>query len=205
MEGIAMGFYRVAEWVTRFAYVNLLWVAFTVFGLILFGFLPSTVAMFAVVRKWTMGEKDVPIFTLFWKTYKKEFIKANLLGYILLIIGYVLSMEFRVLQTQTAMPYFIASFGVIAQFILYAVVLMYFFPIFVHFNLTAKQYFKWPFIIGIGHPILTVFLVVVVGLIHYVAFNTIPGILFFFGGSVTAFILMWGASLTFSKYEKAEA
>ncbi|PAV31158.1 hypothetical protein CIL05_00415 [Virgibacillus profundi] len=205
MQGIANGFYRIMEWVTRFAYVNLLWVAFTLLGLVLFGFMPATTAMFGVVRKWVRGEEDAPIFPTFWKVYRDEFLRSNVIGIILFGVGYLLTIEFQILRTQVSTAYYIASFGVIAQAILYAIIVAYFFPIFVHFKLKFTQYFKWPFVVGIMHPILTIFLLIAVAALNLVTFKVMPGLLFFFGGSVTAFILMWGASLTFAKFEKAEA
>lgn len=204
MKGFVKGYYTLAVWITRFAYVNLLWVMFTILGLLIFGFIPATVAMFSVVRKWIVGDKDIAIFKVFWDSYKSEFLKANLIGYILFIIGYLLTIEFQILRAQESLVYLIASYGVIAVFILYFIVLLYFFPIFVHFNLKAIHYIKWPLIVGIVHPILTIFLTVAVISINYITFLTIPALLFFFGGSVTAFIIMWGASKTFSKYENIE-
>ncbi len=45
------GLYRICEWVMRLAYVNLLWIGIFWLGLVVFGFFPSSAAMFAVVRK----------------------------------------------------------------------------------------------------------------------------------------------------------
>lgn len=205
MKGFVNGYYNLCVWITRLAYVNVLWVMFSLLGLIVFGFMPATSAMFAVIRKWIMGENDIAIFNTFWKAYRKEFFKSNLLGYILLVVGYVLSIEFQILRAQDSLIYLITSFGVIALFLLYFIILLYFFPILVHFNLKTTQYIKWPFIIGMIHPILTIFLIVGVLFINYITFITIPALLFFFGGSVSALILMWGASQTFAKYEKVEA
>ena len=202
MNNFANGFYRLAEWITRFAYVNLLWITFTIFGLVVFGFMPATVSMFAVVRRWVQGDQDIKIFNTFWESYRKEFFKANIIGYILLIIGYVLSIELKILRASDQLMYLIASYGVIAVIVLYLIVLMYFFPIFVHFNLKSSEYLKWPFIIGIIHPILTIFLLVILGVLYYITVQNLPILLFLFGGSVTAFILTWGASQTFSKFEK---
>jgi len=202
MKGFVGGYYTFSLWVTRFAFVNMLWATFTLFGLIAFGFFPATVAMFSVVRKWVLGDKDVAIFSVFWDTYRKEFFRANILGLVLFIIGYLLSLELQILRSQDSIVYIIASYGVIAIFILYAILLLYFFPIFSHFELKALQYIKWPLIIGIIHPILTVFLILGVFFINYLAYITIPALLFFFCGSVSAFIVTWGVSKTFSKYER---
>ncbi len=65
MSGFIDGYYRFAVWVTKFAYLNLLWIAFSLLGLGLFGLFPATAAMFAVVRKWINGEKDIPVFHVF--------------------------------------------------------------------------------------------------------------------------------------------
>ena len=196
-----MGFYHYSEWNVRLAYVNFLWIAFTIVGLGLFGFMPATISMFAVIRKWRMGEEDVPILHTFWKNFKKEFIKSNIFGFLFFLLGYGLSIEFQILRSMDQLSYLIASYSVLGLIILLLVTFIYFFPIFVHFNLRSLQYMKWPFIMGIIHPLLTVFLLSIVGLIIYVTYFYMPGILFFFGGSVIAYILMWGVSLTFPKYE----
>ncbi|MEI3612679.1 YesL family protein [Pseudogracilibacillus sp. SO30301A] len=205
MHGFIAGYYKFSVWAMKLAYVNLLWTIFTLLGFGVFGFMPATVAMFSVIRKWNMGEEDIPVFKTFWDSYRKEFFKANGLGIILFIIGYILVIEFQILRQQENIIYFIVSFGVLAIFILYAIVLTYFFPIYVHFNLKITDYLKWPFIIGVVHPILTLFMMGGFAAIVYVTYITIPAILFFFGGSVTAYFIMWGASKTFEKYEITEA
>jgi len=204
MFGFVNVYYKFCVWTTRFVYVNLLWIAFSLLGLIVFGFMPATVAMFAVVRKWIMKEEDISVLGTFWEVYRREFIKVNGLGFILFIIGYLLSIELHVLQAQDSFFYLIASFGVVALYILYLIVLLYFFPIFVHFNLKTYQYIKWSFVIGMIHPILTLCLLVGVFLINYIIFMTIPALVCFFGGSITAFILMWGVSKTFPRFEQRE-
>lgn len=201
MNNLVHGYYRFAEKAMHFCYLNILWLVFTLLGLGVFGIMPATAAMFSVVRKWVNHEDDVKIFTVFWKSYKKEFIRANLLGLILFAIGYVLSIELHILRSQDHIAYYIASFGVLALILFYAVILIYFFPIFVHFNLRVIDYLKWPFVIGIVHPVLTFILIVGIGLLLYIVFSTIPALLIFFGGSITAYLLMLGISQTFSKYE----
>src|SRR5699024_12166732 len=78
MDDLVGGYYRLCVWVTRFAYVNVLWILFTFLGLVFLGAMPSTVAMFAVIRKWVTGDKEVPIFKTFLESYRTEFVKANI-------------------------------------------------------------------------------------------------------------------------------
>lgn len=201
LRGFVKGYYIFALWATRLVYLNILWGLFTIVGLGLLGFMPATAGMFAVVRKWVYGEEDIPIFKTFWRSFRIEFIKINLLGYLLLLIGYILYVQFQILWFQGSMPYFIASFGVIALVIIYIIILLYIFPIFAHFNISIFQNIRWAFIIGVVHPLLTIFFIVGLGLFYYITFQTIPILLLLFGGSVTAYILMWGAAKTFHKYE----
>jgi len=201
MQGFVAGYYNFALWATRLAYLNLLWIVFTILGLGVFGITPATVAMFAVVRKWVHKDRDIPIFKTFWEVYKKEFVQANILGMILFLIGYLLVIQFNILFHQESMMYKIAAFSVVALMILYTIILTYVFPVFVHFKLKTFDYLKWPFIIGIVHPILTVVLIVGIAVLVTIVYNTIPALLFFFGGSVLAYLLMLGANETFHKYE----
>lgn len=201
MDSFAMGSYKFCVWMTRLAYVNLLWIVFTILGLGVFGFMPATTAMFAIVRKWLLDEQEVPIMNTFWQQYKEAFIQTNLLGLVLVLIGYLLIVEFRILQMQESTMYTIVSFGVLFILCMYGILLTYFFPIFVHFNLRLRDYLKWPLIIGIIHPLLSIFLLGLLSAAIYVLLVTVPALLFFFGGSATAYIMMWGVSKTFDKYE----
>ncbi|WP_066190621.1 YesL family protein [Gracilibacillus timonensis] len=203
MKGFVNGYYRLANWVTQLAYFNMLWVLFSVAGLGILGFFPATAALFAVIRKW-MLEEDIRVFQTFWKYVRKDFIKANILGYLVLAIGYILYIEFQILWSSGQTMYVLASFGVLALVFLYVIMLLFLFPIFSHFNLSMVNYLKWPLVIGIIHPILTVFIVLTLSVSYYVVFMTIPALLFFFGGSITAYFLTWGGFKTFSKYEKVE-
>src|SRR5699024_1499262 len=78
--------YNILEWITKFAYVNLLWFVFTLAGGIILGFYPATVAMFAMVRDWLRGKSDLPVLKTYWNYYKTDFFKSNLLGLIFLYL-----------------------------------------------------------------------------------------------------------------------
>ncbi|HLR02017.1 MAG TPA: DUF624 domain-containing protein [Virgibacillus sp.] len=202
MYGFILGYYRFSVWTLRLAYVNFCWILFTLLGLVLFGFMPATAAMFSIVRKWIEGNEDIPVFTTFLKHFKKNFIETNGLGLVIFLIGYLLLTEFQILRIQDSIVYYAVSIAVMATLMLYVVMVVYFFPVFVHFKLKWVDYLKWPFIIGIVHPILTLVTCVGLGLLYYVTWITIPALLFFFGGSVTALLVMLAISQTFSKYER---
>ena len=80
--------YRIMVWITRLAYLHLLWILFTLAGAVIFGLFPSTTAMFAIVRDWLNGKTDRNLFSIFWIYFKAEFWKSNRLG--LVVIGLLL-------------------------------------------------------------------------------------------------------------------
>ncbi|WP_437182779.1 YesL family protein [Shouchella patagoniensis] len=43
-----------------------------------------------MVRKWFQGDRDLKILPTFWQIYKGDFLKANLLGLIIVVIGAIL-------------------------------------------------------------------------------------------------------------------
>lgn len=80
IHALSNGFYRFCEWVMRLAYLNLLWIGFSLAGAVVFGLAPATAAMFAVTRQWVMGNTDIPVFQTFFQTFKKEWAKSSVLG-----------------------------------------------------------------------------------------------------------------------------
>ncbi|HWO78398.1 MAG TPA: DUF624 domain-containing protein [Bacillus sp. (in: firmicutes)] len=192
--------YRMMEWVTRFAFLNLLWIVFTLTGGLILGFFPATVSMFAIIRKWLMGEPDIPVFQTFLTYYKKEFFKSNLLGLfvggIILLIGvdifYMYANGIDILRI-TYYPLFIFIFLLI-------LFLFYIFPAFVHFDLKILPLFKNAFLIMLIHPLHNLFILISLVSVFFIM-REIPALFFIFGGSTYAFITMWLSLHAFHKIE----
>jgi uncharacterized membrane protein YesL len=193
--------YRLCEWITRLAYVNILWIIFSLAGAILFGFSPATVAMFALIRKWVQGETDIPVFKTFLKIYKDEFLKSNLLGGALLVIGLVLFFDLRFFQSGTTMFSLVMSYAAIFLLFIFLITLFFAYPVFVHYNLSIFQIIKNAFFLGISNPLQLFFMIIGVAAV-YVVMIYIPGLIPFFGGSLIAYIFMWSAFQAFVKLEK---
>lgn len=189
-NGVMGTFYQATEWIMRLAYVNLLWILFALTGLIIFGIFPSTIGLFAVVRKWVMGKTDISVFNTYWVTFRSEFAKTNLLGYIFLLIGYILYVDLRFLQVQSGVGYLFLSYLLIALFIMYLFTFMHFFPVFVQYDIKMFQYFKQSFMIMILQPFITIAMIIG-GFIVYLLMIFLPGLIPFFGVSTTACVLMW--------------
>ncbi|WP_413379938.1 YesL family protein [Alkalihalobacillus sp. 1P02AB] len=198
--GFMGGFYRISEWIMRLAYINLLWIFFTLIGFVVFGWMPATVAMFTVIRRWFMGETDVSIFKLFFTTYKKEFIKANLLGVLVGVVGYILYIDFQFINHVSGVLQLILTFVFVMVGFFYFVAVAYLIPVFVHYDLKFFQYIKNAFLIGLLSPLMTIILVITLSLTYYV-FWLVPGLIPVFGVSVFGCIMMGTAYFAFKRLE----
>ncbi|KIP21662.1 putative integral membrane protein [Anoxybacillus ayderensis] len=197
-------FYRFCEWITKLAYINVLWILFTLIGVLFLGFFPATVALFTIVRKWLLfHDHTFPIFKTFFKVYKQEFFKANALGLIFTTIFIVLYMDMLYLSNLSANIHTLFFIALSISFILYTVTLLYIFPVYVHYNLKFFQYLKYAFLIGMANPLITSMMVITIGLLCVVFFY-LPGIIPFFSMSLFALLVMTGALHVFKKVERKQ-
>lgn len=192
--------YTIMEGVTRIAYINLLWILFTILGLIIGGFAPATTAMFTVTRKWAMGNTDIPIFKTFFRTYRSQFLKSNLLILPLLIAIWILYVDFQYLMILDGMFYNVMLFMFINGSIILFIIAIYLFPVFVHLDCTYLQNYKYALIIGFINPLYT-FLMIISCLLIWMLMEFIPGLLPVFPFGLLGFSLMKLAHLAFSKTE----
>ncbi len=195
------GLFAMTEWITKLAYLNLLWLGFSLLGLGIFGFFPATVSMFTVVRKWLIGETDTPIFHTYWKTYKQEFLKSNGLGLIMLIFCGLIVLDLVFMNKNGAwftnliqIPIYLFIFSCVMT-------MMYLFPVYVHYDLKFIDVFKNSFLIMLINPISN--LVVIIGIVSvYLVMKFIPGLAFFFGGSVPVLIIMAACYVAFNRIDQ---
>ncbi|MEK5036965.1 YesL family protein [Sporosarcina sp. FSL K6-3457] len=201
MTSVMASLSRACEWIWRLAYINLLWILFTTLGLILFGIAPATFAMFAVIRKWVMGEEEINVFQTFWKSYRSDFWKTNLLGWILIIGGFILYIDFLFIGNFQGGYATLLSGLLILLSILYLVICVYIFPVFSHYELKFFQYIKYAVHIGITSPLSTILIGICALAVYYVV-AFIPGITPFFSVSVLSYIIMRLAYHSFCKVER---
>lgn len=184
------GLIRICEWITRLAYLNLLWIFFSIVGLIIFGVGPSTVSLFSIIRKWIMGESNISIFPSFWLIYKRELKKANLLWFSFLFIFLIMYVDWVLINSMTGILHniLLGIFVIIA--LLLAVVLIYIFPVYVHFEGTILHYYKSAFLLGTSFPFRTMIMGIALGTGFLISL-LLPGVAILFFGSGLSFVLMY--------------
>lgn len=199
MNSTSSFIYNVLEWITRFAYLNLLWIVFSLLGAVVFGFFPSTLAMFAVSRDWLRGNTGQPVFQSFWKYYRRDFVKSNLLGLFITLIAGFIAVDLFYIQASSAdlawtyVPLFAFMF-------LFAMYLFYLFPTFVHYDIKVHQVIKNAFLIMLINPLNSFIIFLCLGSIA-VIMQAVPALAVIFGGSTYAFITTWIALRAFNRVD----
>ncbi|KAB8137599.1 YesL family protein [Gracilibacillus oryzae] len=204
LTGIWSGLYKVSVLVTRLAWLNILWLISTLIGLILFGIMPATIAMFTVVRKWIQKDYDVNVFSTFVKAYKENFIRSNLFGIIIYVLGYVLSIFLKYTGYMNESELYPVLFGIfiLASFF-YVMLILYIAPVYVHFDLTFWQYIRYAVTIGAVNLHYSICTLTLLAGIYFLSFRY-PGFGLFFGFSLSAYIIMFLANIGFKQLVKKQ-
>ncbi|MEH7415673.1 YesL family protein [Neobacillus drentensis] len=202
-SSILGGIYKLMDWISKLALLNLLWIASTILGLGVFGFFPSTVAMFAVVRKWMLGEEEVSIVKTFWASFKMEFVKSNLLGVFVVAAGLVLYADLLFIQSAAKnmaaflyIPLFIITFILVCT-------LFYLIPIFVHYEMKLTDVIKNSFFVMIINPLSTLYMLIGSFGICFVL-SYVPPICILFSGNLLAMLFMKPACHAFNKIQRKQ-
>lgn len=81
-NGLVGKFDKFAEKVMRVAQFQLPWIVFSICGGVVFGMITATIGLFTVMRKWLQGNEDNQSYVkIYWATLRKEFWKANIIGF----------------------------------------------------------------------------------------------------------------------------
>jgi uncharacterized membrane protein YesL len=202
MGGAMGGIFRFSEWAMKLAYLNFLWILFTILGLGVLGFMPATVATFTIARKWLKQEEDIPIGKTFFSTYKKEFLKSNGIGFILAMIGMILYVNVQYLNViENPIIHIVIVSFIFMMSIFYGILILYIVPVYVHFDLKLSQYFKYALMIGIMNIPLTILMILSIYLL-YLFLMFIPGLIPLFVVSMLALVIMGISYYAFYLIEK---
>src|SRR5699024_2990983 len=128
----------------------------------------STTALFATIRQDIKSDDDVKLFRNFLHYYKQEFVKSNILGYILTVSVVILLFNLQVIGYMDAS--ILNSFLMVMTYILLAIialVLVFIVPIYVHYDFTTLGYIKYSAIMVIGKPFHTIAMLALIAVTFY--------------------------------------
>jgi len=180
----------MTEKIYQLASVNILWILFSVLGLIIFGIGPATTAALSVIRGWIkQEEREGNMFQIFWRVYKESFVQANILWFILLLIGFVLYVDlYFIFRLDHFTAPLLLGIGVF-MVILYVVVIIFSFPLLISLEINALKSIKYALIYGLTSPILTLTLSISLMMVQYISYH-IPVAYLFFTVSVTSYLIL---------------
>ncbi len=138
----------VCEWIWRGIFVNLCWITFTAIGLGIFGLFPASIALFTIIRKWLRKETDFQVWKTFKQVYFQEWKRSNQIGLVFYSIGLLLYIDIRLIEGFMSGVF--ASFLSIILSIMLLILFIavgYFFAVYVHYELSNKEYIKQSFLI----------------------------------------------------------
>ncbi|WP_453991336.1 YesL family protein [Bacillus nitroreducens] len=190
---------RLFTWITRLVVLNLLWIFYTIIGLVVGGIFPATLSVLKIFRKWIIGEEEVPLWSTFRQEYRRDFIKSNIIGWILTLSGMILFMNYLVIKSTENISVLIpVAFYILI--ILYINVLIWSFPQLAHYNGEIKVFLKNAIILGFGKLHYTIAIIIYLFIVMYISLS-FPGILPFFTVSIGAFGWIWLSMNLFQKMD----
>ncbi|UOQ85272.1 YesL family protein [Gracilibacillus salinarum] len=195
---------KAFEWISKVAYLNVLWIGFTVLGLLVAGLFPATAAVFAVMRKWITGYTDIPLFKTFWQSFRASFVQANILGYIFAAIAYVLYLDFVFITVAPNDFVMILTVPFLFVSILAGLTFLYVFPVYSHYQMRIFEVIKSAFFIMILNPLKTLIMTLGVFGIMFVLWH-FQGLALFFSMSLISLAIMLPAQKAFEKIKEKKA
>lgn len=209
MTDLMGGLNRLFEWIMRLSVINILWIAFNlpicylVFSILFaedqsamilflltiavlapFVFFPATTAMFGVVRKWVMGDLDVPLVKSYWKYYKENYVRSLTGGVILTIIWLIWGADFFFFSKINVI---VSSFFLVGFLFLFLMT-VFFFANTVHAELKLMTSLKNSFFLTMVYPLTNVIVLVLSGIILYISIGVFTFLIPFFMGTLITYI-----------------
>ncbi|MEH7273646.1 YesL family protein [Neobacillus vireti] len=192
-------FNEKGTWLFRMMWLQLLWMAFTLLGAVLFGFFPATISLFSIIRKWIRGDTEIDIFRTFAAAFKESFVRSNLIGLLFMAIGLFLAVDLYISQTYLGNA--IVHIGILICTLLYTLTVLFFFPTYVHYELKTFTYVNQAFLLILVRPLQSL-LILCSALIMLMIVYVVPFLGILFAGPMLAFPIMWLGNRVFQNLER---
>lgn len=224
-KGFMGGFMRISEWIMRFFASHMLWaimsipVIFFVMPVLMFeeadlGFtmmavailgpftlFPATSALFSLVRKWIIGDADVPILKTFFVSYKKSYLQSMVVGIIYSVLFFVEFIGYRFYLHQDNFTQVLSSLYIAFIFVT-ILSLFIFFCLQSHLYMKTFNLLKNAILLAIGRPFTSLSIIVTNVAIVYLFFTFYKGFLaVFFLSSAVAFMTFFHFHRMFLKIQ----
>ncbi|UCZ53903.1 DUF624 domain-containing protein [Bacillus shivajii] len=193
--------YRVSDWLMKLAVVNVMWIAFTILGLGVFGFYPAFIAMTTIIIAWKNGENP-PYIKTFFQTYKRVFLKANNVALGAILLTFLLFVNMSIIRYFEG---FLFYFFFVSTIMLILVVWSSLVLVAIAYGREAetfhvKDHFQQMWMMMVMHPFKLVALILGIATV-VVTILFFPAIAPFYSVSVLSWV---GVSLFYSNAQEAD-
>lgn len=211
-KGTMGGIYKLTEWITRIAYSNILWIICSspfllvlllkfmmfqteatandhvllnwVMGILApFTLFPAISALFNVVRKWVMGDSDVPILRTFFKGYKDNYKQSMIGGIFYTLLFVIMWVDYKVYMTMDNLQ-LVGGVMLLLLFVL-LVSMFNFFSMVVHYHMGILTIIKNAVLLTVIRPFRMIATVLGTGLLLYIS-SMYPVVIIFFSITIIA-------------------
>ncbi|SER28528.1 Uncharacterized membrane protein YesL [Gracilibacillus ureilyticus] len=189
---------RILKALLKIVWLNFLWFASALTGLLIFGIFPATVALLTVSHNVIEKKLDFPIYHHFINIYKKEFGRANLSGWLLVLCAIILYLNYQIIDQSNGQVPLIVVFSFYFLIIIYSLVAIWIFPLMSCFEGNIIQYLKNAIIIGLTKFIYTILNLLCLTVCLYISLE-IPAMFLFVTAGLTGILVMSVSVNVFSK------
>lgn len=193
---------KINEWfigILRVAYLNLLWIVFTILGLGIFSIGPATYAMMAYYDHWLRQKEELPVARSFWQFFKERYKTSLVVGWIYLgaISIFLVNIFFnRVWSLQ------------MINVIMLILVLFSFTHVYTLMSALnykkIKDILKGAVLLGFGYLHYAIIAWTIIGLVYFITSTFSPGLLLVFGIGFTGLICSLASKQIFKEFLPVE-
>lgn len=191
---------KFLEWVMTLAYLNILWLGFTLVGFVFFGFGPATIAVYKLIRK-KLRQGDLSyIFKQFRTIFKEEFKQGGIYTAMTFAAAAFLYVDFRLVAAipQSNVIQLLVIPALIILTALVIVVATFTLGYYVEYHETVTEALKKGFWLTLISPVS--FLVILHAfLLQFLIISYIPAIILLFSVTLYAFITEWIMNKAFKR------
>lgn len=193
-------FMKILEWIMTLAYLNILWLGFTLVGFIFFGFGPATIAVYRLIRK-KLHQGDLShIFKKFRTIYKEEFKQGGLYTAMVFGAAAFLYVDFRIVEAlpQSNLIQLLVIPALLILTALVIVVATFTLGYYAEHGGKMIDALKNGFWVTLISPI-SIIVILHAFLLQFFIMSYIPGLFLFFSLTLYAFITEWIMNKAFKR------
>lgn len=169
--------------VLKLVYINILWVAFSALGLVIFSVGPATYAMMKYYDRWLRCQESLPVARTMWGFFKERFVQSMIVSWIYIAVAAIFITNI-----------FLQKIWYFQWANIFMLVMLLFSFTHVYTVMAATTYqklieiFRGAFLLGFGYLHYTIIAWTIIGLAYFLAARFAPALVFVFGMAFVGFI-----------------